>query len=38
LHAQVVAALVAELRRRGITDASIIRSPGLDEPETVAFG
>jgi hypothetical protein len=43
-HGQVVAAsdspysLVAELRSRRIDDASIIRAPGSDEPEMVAFG
>lgn len=30
--------LAAELRRRGIRDVSIIRAPGTDEPEMVAFG
>lgn len=30
--------LVAELRRRGIDDAGIIRAPGIEEPEMVAFG
>jgi hypothetical protein len=30
--------LVAELRSRQITDASIIRAPAVGEPEMVAFG
>jgi hypothetical protein len=30
--------LVAELRRRGLDRASIIRAPAASEPEMVAFG